>query len=105
MVDRYEIHKQDGKWQVFVKEPPKGMAASGWITCQTKADADSIAEAPVLAHKVEDLGERGEDLARGLDVASEAWEFSMIDNKILGTDTTSRHYLHLAEIAGGEEDE
>ena len=102
MVDRYEIRKQDGKWQVFVEKPPKGMTPCGWITCQTEAHAYAIAEAPVLEHKFE-LGDRGEVLAKGFDLASKAMESSMVGNERIGSCILSRHYSSLAEEARGTE--
>ncbi len=102
MVGPYKISGQDGKWQVLIEEPPPGMTASGWITCQTKAHAYAIAEAPVLEQKV-DEGERGEELAKGLDLASEAWKFATAGNIMLGNAFVSRHYSALAEEARGTE--
>ena len=99
MVVPYEIREQDGKWQVLGDDPPKS------ITCQTKAYAQAIAHAPVLVHKVEDLGERGEDLAKRLDLASKAIELSMVGNEMIGTCPLSRHYSALAAKALGEENE
>ena len=97
MVVPNEIREQDGKWQVLVDDPPK------WITCQTKAYAQAIAHAPVLVHKVEDLGERGEDLAKRLDLASKVIELSMDGNERIGNCVLSRWYSRLAEEARGEE--
>ena len=97
MVVPNEIREQDGKWQVLVDDPPK------WITCQTKAYAQAIAHAPVLVHKVEDLGERGEDLAKRLDLASKAMELSIVGNEMIGTCPVSRWYSALATKARGEE--
>ena len=107
MVVPYKIREQDGKWQVLVEEPPRGMTASRWITCQTKKHAVAIAGAPVLEQKVEE-GERGEELAQALDLASEGWKFATVGNKMLSNDVMalmSRRYSTLAEKARGEENE
>ena len=105
MVVPYKIREQDGKWQVLIEELPQGMTPSGWITCQTKAYAQAIAHAPVLVHQVEDLGERGKDLAKRLDLASKAIELTMVGNEMIGTCPLSRHYSHLAAKARGEGNE
>ncbi len=99
----YKISEQDGKWQVLIKEPPQGITPSGWITCQTKADADAIADGPVLDYAVDKLGKRGEDRANRLDLASKAVELSMVGDEMIGTCPLSRHYSALAEEARGTE--
>ncbi len=99
MVDRYKIREHGGKWQVLADDPPR------WITCRIKAHTQAIADGPVLEHKVDELGERGEDLAKRLDLVSKAIELSMDGNERIGSCVLSRWYSRLAEKARGEEDE
>ena len=101
MIAPYKISEQDGKWQVLIKEPLQGMTPSGWITCQTKAVADAIADGPVLDYAVDKLGKRGEDRANRLDLASKAIELSMVGNEMIGTNPLSCHYSALAAKARG----
>jgi hypothetical protein len=97
MVDPYPVRERDGKWQVCVEDPGK------WITCQTKSHALAISEAPSLVYKVDTLGERGDNIASRLELASKAVELARDANDTMGSCIASRLYAHTAEKARGAE--